>query len=62
MVASVNDQARNRGIRKGDVLTEVDGRDITGMPDITEVISLFRNTKSKIRVVTIRRTRRSGVM
>ena len=61
-MASVNDQARNRGIQKGDVLTEVDGRDITGMPDITEVISLFRNTKTKTRVVTIRRTRRSGVM
>lgn len=61
-MASVNDQAINRGIQKGDVLTEVDGRDITGMSDITEVISLFRNTKAKIRVVTIRRTRRSGVM
>ena len=61
-MASVNDQAINRGIQKGDVLTEVDGRDITGISDIAEVISLFKNTKTKIRVVTIRRTRRSGVM
>jgi len=61
MVTSLNDEARHRGVKKGDVLIEVDGRDITGLSG-PEIISLFRNTKAKHRVVTIRRSRRSGVM
>jgi len=62
MVASVNGHAKIRGIQEGDVLTEFSGRDITGM-SASEVIALFRDTtRSKNRVLTIRRARRSDVM
>ena len=61
LVANVSGHAKIRGVQEGDVLTEIDGRDITGM-SAPEVIALFRATRSKNRVVTIRRVRRSGIM
>ena len=61
LVVNVNGHAKIRGIQEGDVLTEIDGRDITGM-SAPEVIALFRATGAKNRVVTIRRVRRSGIM
>ena len=60
-MANVSGHAKIRGIQEGDVLTEIDGRDITGM-SAPELIALFRATKAKIRVVTIRRVRRSRIM